>query len=267
MFTYRDYVMSFLAYGSGPPKTPTCGEWWTGKHNLTDELIITLLIVGFFFIAFSRLKNESKVTIGLRALALYWAVLVNGSLIFIDFLLMLIAETFHVSIHFTIDLFDMQIYSCTFIFWLIFIFRFRYLIYQDKRNKLIGLLRLLPYKPYYVISGILSVAFILFLVVVRLIPKIEVSENVFFGCFSFFLLWIWSKAKNETTDISSVRMKSMHIAVYINFGLVLLETWAMYGGVYWEVQLLNIISVPIIFAIVFYYMRYKHRLKIHVASA
>lgn len=71
------------------------------------------------------------------------------------------------------------------------------------------------------------------------------------------LLLIGSKERNETVDITNIRLNAMQEAVHINYILFLLATWTVYGVGYLLVLLVSLICIPFIFAFIFYTTYFK----------
>jgi hypothetical protein len=87
--------------------------------------------------------------------------------------------------------------------------------------------------------------------------NINVSSDTFTWAYALvvlpsLLLVVWSKQKDE---IAGRRLRAMQITVYINFGLLLIATWAVYGAPIFTVLELSFASIQIIFMVVFYVLR------------
>jgi len=257
IFVYSDLVISFLDYGHG---------------NLTDELGTTLEITGLIFIGFSRLKNESDLTGRLRLNALYWAVLADCLLVSLFWIIQYIGYTFKALVIMQHNFSTAVVEYNLFIPLFLFTGRFWYLRYRSKKGKQNKVLNLLPHTPYNQIGKITSISFIILGVAIT-IPLFKIS-NDYSDAFILFLpcllLWLWSQEKNEIGAIKKVRLKAMQIAVYINYSLVLIATWVYYGIEYWVILNIFLVSLQVIFIIVFYYqlfrLRKKHSKKIGLTS-
>ena len=226
-----------------------------GSGNFTDEFGTTFEVLGLVFIGFSRLKNENEQSSRLRLKALYWAVLTDFLLLFGWLVLQLIDAWLKTGLSYPLHRLDN--YNL-FIILFIFLGRFYYLLYIAKEKKKESLLSLLPYKPYLLIVKIVCTLFFILIwasiqfsaideQIKRILP--DTAFILFPVC---LLIWIWSKEKNETIDIEKVRLKAMHIAVYINYFVFLIATWVIYGFAYLEVLFVGLFSTPIIFLAVFY---------------
>lgn len=67
----------------------------------------------------------------------------------------------------------------------------------------------------------------------------------------------FSKVKNEDELISKIRYESLVWATYFNFGIMLLATFFVYGGIYFDVLIANVFSMLFFFIIRFHYMLYN----------
>jgi len=112
-----DFTFSWLDYH--PTKT---GFLTDINANFTDELTAIGLIMGLFFIAFSKEKVEDEAISFFRLEALHWAVYAN-------YVVLLLSIIFcYGSLFFTV----MTINLFTVLF--IFIVRFRYVLYQYNKS-------------------------------------------------------------------------------------------------------------------------------------
>ncbi len=262
LFEYTDYLERFLRYGMD--------HIAKGSDTFADELATTLIVTGLIFIGFSKIKREDKQTVKIRLDALYWTVLVNCLLVPTCFIIPMIGDFFKFPIvKRSEDIFYNFIVYNFFIALLIFIFRFYYMLYKSRRKKALKPLYLLPYKPYSSIGKIASIPFILLLIaeIVSFVFSINIYRGgdipavIFIGFPVFLFLWIGSKEKNELRTIAKTRLKAMQIAFYINYSLFIVATWAIYGFDYLAVIMICLISVQLIFLMVFYFQLYQQRKK------
>lgn len=242
LFKFDDRYLPFLDYNGGHSGHSIIES--NGSNNLTDEAATTLAILGLLFIGFSKFRPENQRTATLRLKALYWAVLVNAALITV---LMLNLIDFSHSVNFAID-------NNLILLLLIFIGRLYYL--RVKRKEQTSLFYL-PYRPFSLVGKTTSIVFIIGLFVINgldLKTDPECSPYLILPC---MLLWIWSKEKTEHTEIEALRLKAMRLSVFINCGMFIILTWAIYGLNYLTVQFAALISVQLVFVIVFYVLIYK----------
>jgi len=261
LFTFFNYLIPFLNYGPLESGKSIFGS--TGRNNLTDEIAISFFVTGMIFIGFSRLKNENELTNKLRLNALYWSVLINILIILIDVIGEFVGELFRIPAlthHAGFLSYD------AFVVLPIFIARFYYLVHKSKKEKQSEQIYMLPFKPYNLIWKVGSLFFIISMVASLTFPVIDTLLKQFPDCIiilfpACLLIWIWSKEKNETDLVKDIRTKAMQIAMYVNYTVFLITTWLIYGFDYLVVQVVSILSLPIIFLIVFYLKLYILRVK------
>src|SRR5580698_2528636 len=199
-----------------------------GSHNYTLELGTTSEILGLMFIGFGRLKNENVQSNSLRLYALYWAVLIDFVILLFWWVLQLI-DTWLKS-NFSYPFRSLSDYNL-FILLFIFIGRFYYSLYRDKKSKKELSLLLLSYKPYlFIVRSVCILFFILIWASIQFLELGDLMKKVLpdelFILFPICLLiWIWSEESREKLSITYIRLKSMQLAVYINYGLYLIATW------------------------------------------
>jgi hypothetical protein len=242
LFEFDDRYLPFLDYNGGHQSHPLIGS--SGGNNFTDEVATTLAMLGLMFIGFSKFKLENQHTEPLRLKALYWAVLVNAGLIAV---LMLNLIRFSRSANFATD-------NNLILLLLIFIGRLYYL--RFKRREKTGLFYL-PYRAFSLIGKITSIVFIVGLFILIVFDlKIGPEHSPFF-ILPCMLLWIWSKEKTEDANIEVIRLQAMRLSTLINGVIFVVLTWIIYGFAYLTVQCAALISVQLLFVIIFYALIYK----------
>ncbi|WP_461130886.1 hypothetical protein [Spirosoma aerophilum] len=97
---------------------------FTENQDLTDEIASIGIIVGLLFIAFSREKVEDEMIGQLRLEALQWSVYANYAILAIAILTV-----------YDMAFFNVMVYNM-FTVLLVFIFRFRWLIYRNSHTLL-----------------------------------------------------------------------------------------------------------------------------------
>ncbi|MBC7569480.1 MAG: hypothetical protein H7319_07090 [Spirosoma sp.] len=117
---YLDYAVKWLSVG---PMT-TISLFQSSPNNLTNELAGVGVIIGLMLIAFSREEIEDEMTNQLRLEALQWSVYLNYLILLLAILLVYDGDFFSVMVY---NMFTML---------LVFIARFRWLIYRT--NKLLA---------------------------------------------------------------------------------------------------------------------------------
>lgn len=240
--------------------------------NFTDELAITLCIVGLIFIAFSRLKAEDELSSRLRLGALHWAVWANTILI----LLFMVANNLFILPHSTGQLFgpwsifsdaDWIIYTL-FTPLVLFIIKFWHSISKmATMGSMVKKPRELPTKPFRQIGILGSLICVLILTLSLLenqIPWIGhlISENLMRSVWYFFplfiLFWIFSKEKLTDEFSEQVRLENWQLAFYIHYGLILILTYSTYGLNYLAILF---IFVPYLLPVIYALIRFINRLK------
>lgn len=72
------------------------------------------------------------------------------------------------------------------------------------------------------------------------------------------LLFIaFSRYKVEDEFISQVRLKALYLAVWVNYILLLVGIFLIYGSNFWSLTIYNLYTILIIYIITFYYLRYN----------
>jgi hypothetical protein len=243
LFEFDDRYLPFLDYNSGYRSPPLVGLG--GGNNFTDEVATTLAILGLMLIGFSKFKLENQQTAILRLKALYWAVLVNAGLVAV-----LVTDlSFSHGVNLAIN-------NNFFLLLIIFIGRLYYLKFIRKEQTK---LYYLPHWPFSLVGKVSSIVLITVGLVISIYNFKPGRWADFLPCLILpcILLWIWSKEKTENEEIEATRLKAMRLSILINCGAFVILTWAIYGFNYLTVQFAALISVQLVFAIIFYALIYK----------
>lgn len=230
-------------------------------ENFTNELALTLVIVGLLLLAFSKVKKEDELTAKMRLNALYWAVLVNYA-IYTAFIFICIVgylgrplglNIIEDVLTRTIDYFIYNLFAPL----LIFTLRFYYLLLRNKNEFDIKPMRYLPNKPYRFLGKWISLLIVL-IAIANLIFKWsnDVSDVLWILPLSL-LLWVYSKEKEEDEFIGATRLEAMQLAVYANYGILLLSNFFVFGVDFLGVQMINLVTIPFIFIVWFNYKVYR----------
>lgn len=225
-------------------------------ENLTNELALALTITGLVLIAFSRLKREDELTAKIRLNALYWAILINYLLYIVLSVLFMIAEvTDFKPIGNLLD--SLNYVAISFLIPLAtFIGRLYYLLYRNKNSFSIKPVRFLAYKPYNLLGKWTS-AILAVIVIAGLAFNLNgVLLSFFWALPLSLLLWVYSREKNEDEYINTVRLEAMQVAVYANYAILLLSNFFFYGLDFLMIQVINLITIPVIFIVWFKYRVY-----------
>ena len=230
---------------------------FSAAGSFYDESAITLLSVGLLFVGFSQFSGEDETTQKIRLNAMYWAVLVDGFCVAIMWLLLAVNDVVHLPILDKTAQFSADFYNWLFIL-VIFICRLYYLLNKHRTKEVVSPTLLISFKPYNLIGKVTAPLLCLLLVVATVFNlKNGVYDNLICLIPVSLLVLIGSKERNETTEITDIRLNAMQEAVYINYILFLLATWTMYGFEYLLVLLISLISIPCIFAFIFYLSYFK----------
>lgn len=190
-------------------------------ENFTNELALTLVIVGLLFIAFSKLKREDELTSRIRLNTLYWAVLINYFLYGMYTLLNIFI--LRKALWDELSLFTFSVYNL-FTPLLLFIALFYYLLYRKQNEFDVKQVGYLPYRPFNTLSKWLSlVTFLLFTIccVYSFYPRFVQHAMVFMPF--ILLVWVYSKTKLEDEYITAIRLEAMQIAIYANYVILLVS--------------------------------------------
>jgi hypothetical protein len=207
MVTIQHVALDFLSYGKKRDRNPFIG---VSEGNLTDEVALTLTIIGFFFICFARLKNENPWTSKCRLNSLYWSVLIDSLIISMIIIIGTIDDFLKIpaleKVDFLTYLFIYNVFFVPFIFSI----RFYYLVKRDHRRERIKMIYHLPYKPFKFIGLFFFIAFILLFA--ASFAGLSLSSDTVIAFSPCILFLLWSKEKNENKLIQHLRISSMQTA-------------------------------------------------------
>ncbi|ASU32346.1 hypothetical protein [Mucilaginibacter xinganensis] len=233
----------------------------SAMENFTNELALTLVIIGLLLVAFSRVKKEDELTAKMRLNALYWAILVNYILYaFIIVITLLGSLLKDPPISAIIDdltkNFDFYIYNL-FTPLLIFTGRFYFLLLRNKNDFDLKPVLFLPNKPYRFLGKWISAIMVAAAIASFAFKWNDVGYDAVFILPFSLLLWVYSREKEEDEFISSTRLEAMQIAVYVNYAILLLSNFFVFGVDFLGVQLVNLVTIPLIFLIWFNFKVYR----------
>ena len=249
LFLFEHYTIP----GFGPPPIP---NGMLGRLNTyTNELALTLVVLGLMFIAFSKVKLEDELTAYIRLNALYWAILIN----YLMMLARIIFQWLFGDFNYTDANLIMPL--------IIFILRFYYLLYRNKDEYHAPPLYFLPHKPYNKAGKMLSLISLLFVISGSIIltsvgsHTITVWDEYFYISYYILpfilLIWVYSKEHNEDEYINAIRLNAMQTAIYVNFAILLLANFLFFGFDFLWVENCNFSTIPLIFILVFKYRLYQ----------
>jgi hypothetical protein len=265
LIIYRDYAIPGFGLSVRPRSPFFHGSLYQG---LTNTLALTLIIIGLFLVAFAKEKKEDELTARMRQNALYWAVLVNYLIYLLWLIVNVVISVFKLNSDGLGSLNDMAA-MCTYNLFtplLIFIGRYYYLRYSKNGEYKVDKLFYLPAKPYKLIGQLISVP-ILFIVLFAFTgswffngdidPK-EWTQDLFLLLPTTLLIWGYSRQKNEDEFISTLRLESMQMAVYVNYAILLLANFFFYFTDFLVVMFLNLGTIALFFVIRFNYILWKY---------
>lgn len=239
-------------------------------ESCTNELALTLVIVGLLFITFSKLKREDELTARIRLNALYWAILISYLVLFIGSVSIFIDSAAHNwyerssnSLGFG-NILDINLIMPL----VIFILRFYYLLYNKKDAYYMPTLRFLPYQPFNKTGKILSLICIVIVgpgtIYLRSLPIfselrwwMDYLYMLYYVMPFILLLWVYSKEQKEDEYISSIRLNAMQIAIYVNYGILLIANFLFFELDFLTVETYNISTILLIFILVFQFQLYR----------
>ena len=261
----------FLFYGIlisnfGPPTVQGYDKVPKIIDNYTNELALTLVIVGIMFIAFAKLKNEDELIAQLRLNALYWAILVYYMLLTLVAIALNVNELFF---GFTNMKARFLLKYNLFVPLIAFLIRFYYLLHKSKDEYFVAPLRFLPYNPFNKIARWIAIPFIALFIPCFIYGLSSVGYSgpppLWVRCsfVSYFILpiilliWMYSKERVEDEYMKSLRLRAMQIAIYINCIVLLLGNliFFKFNFIYFELGELSI--MPLIFVVVFQTYLYR----------
>jgi uncharacterized membrane protein YidH (DUF202 family) len=209
-------------------------------ENFTDELAVFLVVVGLILIAFSKNKREDELNAKVRLNALYWSIMI--------YYILLIVNTFWGTAFGEIPFVGEHIFELNiFMPLVIFIARYSYLSISNKESYAISEPKFLPNKPFKAIGVILSTIglFLLIYTIFYNSEWIKNADDYAYGA-SLLGLFIWSFSQHKTEDemTMQLRLESLQLAVYINYGMLLLATLIVYSLAYLFVLGFATLSFP-----------------------
>ena len=263
---YRDYKIPGFGFSVWPRN-----EFFHGPvfQDLTNTLALILIIVGLLLVAFSKEKKEDELTSKMRQNALYWAVVIN----YIAYLAWLLAtigiqllKLDKDALGSLSDILGMSIYNL-FTPLVIFIIRYYYLRYSKNGEYIVDRVYYLPEKPYKLIGKLISIpllGLVLLLCMYSWVSRNDVDlSGTGLDVMLLFLpltllIWGYSREKNEDEFVSTLRLESMQLAVYVNYAILLLANFLFYFFDFMLVMFFNLGTIVFFFVMRFNYILWKH---------
>ncbi|MBI2729736.1 MAG: hypothetical protein HYX40_03120 [Sphingobacteriales bacterium] len=87
------------------------------------------------------------------------------------------------------------------------------------------------------------------------------DELALTGVILGLLMMAFSREKNEDEYISKIRLESLQWAVIINYVLLIIAAWIAYGWDFFDVMVYNMLTILLIFNILFHGIILKNKLR------
>lgn len=265
LVVYNDYKIPGFGITVPPPTRFFHAPFY---QDLTKTLALALVIIGLFLVAFAREKKEDELTARIRYNALYWAVLVNYIIYVVWLVLTVAIELLKLdkgALGSFADIMGISTYNL-FTPLLIFIARYYYLRYSKNGEYKVDKLVYLPERPYKMIGQAVSVPLLVIILIAfvgswffkgNTEPK-DWIETMFLLLPFSLMIWGYSKRHNEDEFVSTLRLESMQLAVYINYAVLLLANFFFYFFDFMIVMFLNLGTIALFFVLRFNYILWKY---------
>lgn len=265
LIIYRDYQIPGFGMAVQPRSIYFHGSIF---QNLTNTLALMLVIIGLFLVAFSREKKEDELSTRIRQNALYWGILVSYLLYLAWLIINLILSALKLdkdglaSVNSIGELCTYNLFTPL----IIFIARYYYLRYSKNGEYKVDKLFYLPARPYKLIGQFISVpllVIIIFTVTGSWFFKEDPNLKDWIQVFLMFLpvtllVWGYSRQKDEDEFISTLRLDSMQLAVYVNYAILLLANFFFFFTDFLMVMFFNLGTIVFFFVLRFNYILWKY---------
>ncbi|WP_448701783.1 hypothetical protein ACFGVR_06010 [Mucilaginibacter sp. AW1-3] len=247
-FAFESFTFKFLSNGHRR-------SMLVGSENYTDEVTITLIVIGLFFICFSANRAENERSQASRHKALYLsvfiAVLVPVALFI--FSLLSVVPRFLAFLPLYFFLYQPVIFIAL-------SNSFLYFKSQEGLNNSPPL----PHKYFHNGGLYLLITCILLRAIYACVnyTNNDLLTGIYYAGTIGLLLSVFSKEKLENITMINYRSGSMQIAVYIAAGMFLIATWYIYGLDYLGYMYLYPVYLLVIYTVIFQYKLYKNRKQI-----
>ncbi|WP_448701778.1 hypothetical protein ACFGVR_05995 [Mucilaginibacter sp. AW1-3] len=228
-------------------------------QNFTATAALFIFVLGLVFIAFSRLKREDELIARIRLNSLQWSVLASYAIYACLLVISITSDAVKIPVIKIIDPFDNKftVYNL-FAPLVIFIARFNYLILSNKSMFEVNGIGYLANKPWRFIGIFTSVWLILLVIGTHVLNgNTEIADSLFTLLPLCLLMWAYSKERQEDEYVDMLRLESMQVAVYANYAILLIADLLIYGFDFLLVQIINLITIPIIYIIWFQQRRLR----------
>ncbi len=255
---FGHYVIPFLNYNG---RTEHVREFANGMNNFTDEVSTTFLIIALLFVAFGKLKRENQLIGKIRMHAFYWSAVITWAataLYLAIASLPIVAGNKSRLLDFVSQIGAYAVLNNFLIPIVLFMPVFWFLKRKIKQEQQLRRLYLLPYMPFNLIGKGGTLLFMLFLIVSELFST---KYNIYSGISMLFpavlALWTCSKERLEDEVFFEIRLKALQISFLAHYILFVVTYWLVYGWDYFDALFCSIISMQLIFLVIFYWMKNK----------
>jgi hypothetical protein len=257
---FGHYVIPFLNFSKEPGKR-SIFEWVNRRYDYSDEVTTTLLLAVLVFIAFGKQKNEKALTGKIRMHAFYWSAVItwaSTALYLAIASLPIVAGTKSRLLDFVSQIGAYAVLNNFLIPVVLFIPVFWLLKRRVKRGRQLKQHYLLPYMPFNLIGKGSTLLFMLFAIVSELLStKYNIYSDISLLFPTALVFWTCSKERAENQTFFEIRLKALQISFLAHYILFILMYWLVYGLDYFDALFCSIITMQLIFLIVFYWMKNK----------
>jgi hypothetical protein len=257
---FGHYVIPFLNFSRHPGQV-SIFEWINRRYDYSDEVTTTLFMAALVFIAFGKLKNENDLTGKIRMRAFYWSAVITWASTALYLPITVLPKIFGIESRWldfvyqlggliTIYNFLVPIVISIPLFW--------YLKRKIKHQNQLKQFYLLPHMPFNLIGKCCTLLFLLFGIVSELFPT-EYNLHSDWIVLSPIASPFGRAQKNgkKVKRFLRSRLKALQISFLVHYILFIVIYWLVYGWDYFDALFCSIITMQLIFLVVFYWMKYK----------
>jgi hypothetical protein len=257
---FGHYVIPFLNFSRHPGQV-SIFEWINRRYDYSDEVTTTLFMAALVFIAFGKLKNENDLTGKIRMRAFYWSAVITWASTALYLPITILPKIFGIESRWldfvyqlggliTIYNFLVPIVISIPLFW--------YLKRKIKHQNQLKQFYLLSHMPFNLIGKYCTLLFLLLGIVSELFStEFNLHSDWIVLSPIFLALWTCSKERVENEVLFDTRLKALQISFLAHYILFIVTYWLVYGWDYFDALFCSIITMQLIFLVVFYGMKYK----------
>jgi hypothetical protein len=257
---FGHYVIPFLNFSRHPGHV-SIFESLNRRYDYSDEVTTTLLLAALVFIAFGKLKNENTFTEKIRMRAFYWSAVITWAFTALYLPITVLPKIFGIEsrwLDFVYQLGALFISYNSLVPIVISIPLFWYLRRKIKLQDQLKQFYLLPHVPFNLIGKCCTLLFLLFGIVSELFPAGYNLHSEWIVLSPIVLaLWTCSKEREESEALFEIRLKALQISFLVHYVLFVVIYWLVYGWDYFDALFCSIITMQLIFLVVFYWMKDK----------